>query len=253
MNSLKKSAIIAFSSLFLLGNVNAATCGYEEKAKLNSEIVNVKANYEIKERILDKSEYSVPDALIGTEYEDSYVATTEYIQVNILNLTENMYVEVTNDYNDDRTVYQYKDAKDGNISFDWHEINDLITYTIKVYASSETECDGTLLKTISQKLPRFNEYSDYSICNNFSEYYLCQRYVTYEKVDFNSFAKRMNEETEKKIKEDEQKNQNEKWYKKVQAFIAEHKIPFIIGGVILVVAIGGTTFIIIKKRRRNII
>ena len=48
MHSFKKSAIITFSSLFLLTNVNAATCGYEEKAKLNNEITNVKANYENK-------------------------------------------------------------------------------------------------------------------------------------------------------------------------------------------------------------
>ena len=53
---------------------------------------------------MNKDEYTISDALIGTEYEDTYEATTEYIQVNILNLTENMYVEVTNDYNDDFTI-----------------------------------------------------------------------------------------------------------------------------------------------------
>ena len=47
-----------------------------------------------------------------------------------------MYVEVTNDYNDDRTVYQYKDAKDGNISFDWHETSrkTLASYGFKAKA-----------------------------------------------------------------------------------------------------------------------
>ena len=41
--------------------------GYEEKAKLNNEITNVKANYEIKERVMNKDEYTISDALIGTE------------------------------------------------------------------------------------------------------------------------------------------------------------------------------------------
>ena len=253
MHSFKKSAIIAFSSLFLLTNVNAATCGYEEKAKLNSEITNVKTNYEIKERVLDKSEYSVPDSLVGTEYEDTYVATTEYIQVNILNLTENMYVEVTNDYNDERVVYQYSDTTKGNISFNWERIIKLVTYTIKVYASDETGCSGTLLKTITQKLPRFNEYSDYSVCNNLPDYYLCQRFVTYEPVDFGTFSKRMTTEVEKKLQKDEEEKENEKWYNKVIKFVSDNKVWFITGGIILIIGAGTTTFIIIKKRRRDII
>lgn len=252
MYSFKKSAIIAFSSLFLLTNVNAATCGYEEKAKLNNEITNVKANYEIKERVMNKDEYTVPDAIAGTEYEDSYVATTEYIQVNILNLTENMYVEVTNDYDNERKVYQYSDTTNGNISFDWHQIGDLVTYTIKVYASSTTSCSGTILKTITQKLPRYNEYSDYNVCDGFSKYYLCQRFVTYEPVDFETFSNKISTEIEKKIKKDEEVN-GDKWYNEVIKFISDNKVWFITGGIILVVGIGSTTFIIIKNRRREII
>lgn len=253
MYSFKKSAIITFLSLFLLTNVNAATCGYEEKAKLNNEITNVKANYEIKERVMNKDEYTISDALIGTEYEDTYEATTEYIQVNILNLTENMYAEVTNDYNDDKAIYQYSDTKNGNISFDWHEIDELVTYTIKVYASSATGCEGTILKTLYQALPRYNDYSTYDICKNIPDSYLCQRYVTYENIGFDVFTGRIYKEVEKKIQKEEETKENEKWYKKVQNFIVKHKVPFIIGGTILVVAVGSTTYIIIKKRRRSII
>ena len=59
-------------------------------------------------------------------------------------------------------------------------------------------------------------------------------------------------QTQVKVSEEETK-ENEKWYKKVQNFIVKHKVPFIIGGTILVVAVGSTTYIIIKKRRRSII
>ncbi len=254
MNKLKKKAFIAFSSMFMLANVNAATCGYEEKAKLNNEIANVKSNYEIKERTMSKDEYSISDALLGTEYEDSYESTTEYIQVNILNLTENMYVEISNDYNDEVAVYQYSDTQNGNISFNWQEIDELVTYTIKVYASDKTGCEGSVLKTLYQALPRYNDYSTYDICKNIPDYYLCQRYVTYEDVGFDVFTERVFNEVEKKLqKEEQQTKENEKWYKKVQNFVKEHKVPFIIGGVVLVVAAGGTTFVIIKKRRRSII
>ena len=253
MNKLKKTAFIAFSSMFMLANVNAATCGYEEKAKLNNEIANVKSNYEVKERVLNKDEYFISDALLGTEYEDSYEAKTDYIQVNILNLTENMYVEITNDYNDDIVVYHYSDTQNGNISFDWNDVGTLITYTIKVYASSSTGCEGSVLKTLYQALPRYNDYSTYDICKNIPDYYLCQRYVTYEDVGFDNFIEQNSKQVEKKLEKEEKTTENEKWYKKVQNFVKEHKVPFIIGGVVLVVAAGGTTFVIIKKRRRSVI
>ena len=64
---------------------------------------------------------------------------------------------------------------------------------------------------------------------------------------------RIYKEVEKKIQKEEETKENEKWYKKVQNFIVKHKVPFIIGGTILVVAVGSTTYIIIKKRRRSII
>ena len=253
MHSFKKSIVVALSSLFLLTNVKAVTCGYEEKAKLNNEIANVKTNYEIKERILDKSEYSIPDSLVGTEYEENYVAKTDYISVNVLNLTENMYVDVTNDYDNAQKIYQYSDTTNGNLSFDWYEVKEIVTYTIKVYTSNTTGCSGELLKTLTVKLPRFNEYSDYSICENFPDYYLCQRYVTYEKVEFDSFASRMATEIEKKYQEENEEKENSKWYKKVGEFISKHKLVFITGGVVLISAAGIATFIIIKKRRRSVI
>ncbi len=254
MHSFRKTVIIAFSSLFLMTNVNAVTCNYEEKAILNNEVVNLKTNYEIKERTLDKSEYDVPDAIIGTEYEDSYEAVIEYLQVNFLNLTENMYVEVTNDLNDEVKVYRYSDTSDGNFSFNWENVKNLVTITFKVYASSVTGCEGFLLKTITLKLPRYNDYSLYSVCNNFSDYYLCQKFVTYEDVDYGSFMTKMRSMVEKKMEkeqEQEEKEKNKKWYEKVEDFIEDNKVPFIIGGGVLIVAAGCATYIIIKKRRRS--
>ena len=254
MDSFKKMIVFTFSFLFLHCSVSAATCGYEEKAKLNNEIANVKASYEIKERILDKSEYGVPGIYIGTEFEDTYEAKTDYIEASVLNITENMYLDIVDDYNKERKIYSYNDSKDGKVTFEWHDIKQMVTFKIKVYASSNTGCEGTLLKTISLKLPRFNEFSDYSICNNFPDYYLCQRYVTYEEVSYSTFFTNMTEEAEKKYQEElEKEKEKDKWYNKLGKFISDHKVAFIVGGVVLIVAGGGTAFIIIERRRRSII
>ena len=77
--------------------------------------------------------------------------------------------------------------------------------------------------------------------------------ATNENIGFDVFTGRIYKEVEKKIQKEEETKENEKWYKKVQNFIVKHKVPFIIGGTILVVAVGSTTYIIIKKRRRSII
>lgn len=254
MRKVKKTIFLVLAMFILILNVKGTACGYEEKAKLNNEVANVKVNYEIKERVLDKSEYSISDALLGTEYEDEYEATSEYIQANLLNLTENMYVVVSNDFDKEEKLYQYSDTDKGSISIPWLQIDEIVTFTFKVYASDTTGCDGNLLKTLTLKLPRYNDYSTYDICNNFPEYYLCQRYVTYEEVGFDVFMDKVFKEADKKqAKEKEEEEKNSKWYNKAKNYVVEHKVPFIIGGCVLVVAGGATTFIIIRKRRRGVI
>ncbi len=252
MHYFKRGLLVALFSFILLESVSATTCGYEEKAKLNNEISNVKSNYEIKERVLDESEYVVPDAIAGTDEEEDYVATEEYIGVNILNITENMYVEVSNDYNEEVKTYYYQDSSNGNISFDWYNINTVATFTIKVYASSTTGCEGEILKTMSLKLPRYNDYSNYSVCEGLTDYYLCQRYVTFSEVDFDTFITRIDKQYDRNGSSEGEKKQD-KWYFKVKDFIVDHKVAFIAGGVVLIVGVGGATFVIIKRRRRSII
>lgn len=249
MGRFRKMSLFMLSFMMLTANPKAATCGYEEQAKLNNEAANVKANYEIKERILEPGEYDIPD---GIEDGD-YVAKTDYIQVNILNLTENMYAEATNDVNRDVKKFNYSDTQNGNISFNWSELDTMATYTIKIYASDKTSCERSPLKTLYVSLPRYNDYSTYEICKQVPDYYLCQRYVTYDSVGYDTFFTRVQEQIDKKNKEEEENRQNNKWYKKVANFIVEHKVPFIIGGVTLVVVASGATIIIIKKRRRSII
>ena len=249
MDRLKKALLITFTFLVLVPTSKAATCGYEEKAKLNNEVANVKANYEIKERVLDRGEYSPPDGLESEEY----VAKTDYIEVHILNITKNMYIVVTNDLNGESVTYGYDDANNGNISFTRTELDSLITYTIKVYASNQTGCEGSTLKTLYVSLPRYNDYSTYDICKELSDYYLCQRYVTYESVGYDTFFTRIREQLDKKEEDKKDNKEDSKWYEVVGDFISKHKVPFIIGGITLVVVAGGATIVIIKKRRRSII
>ena len=107
MGKFRKVSLFMLSFVILMSVPKAATCSYEEQAKLNNEASNVKANYEIKERILNKDEYDIPDGIENEEF----VAKTDYIQVNILNLTKNIYVEVTNNINELEIKAEAEDSK----------------------------------------------------------------------------------------------------------------------------------------------
>ena len=250
MGKIKKAII--FSMLFLFStSVKAETCGYEEKAKLNNEAANVKVNYEIKQRQLDKNNYNPPDAIVGTEDEANWNPTVDYFQVNILNLTENIYVEVKNDQNNDTTKYYYNNSQDGKIAIDWLNLENVAKFTITVKSTDASGCTDRTLKTLNLTLPRYNEYYEYSLCQSIPDYYLCQKYVTFDEVKLGYFTKKVYEEIDKKNQKEIEKNL--KWYEKAWNFIKDHKVAFITGGVIIVAAGATITVVIIRKRRRSII
>ena len=88
------------------------------------------------------------------------------------------------------------------------------------------------------------------MCESISNYYLCQRYVTYEKIDYDTFYEEITEELESNEPTLEEEL---KWYERIWDFVVEHSTIFIIGGVVIVVGAGATTAYIIIRRRRNII
>ena len=236
------SLFIFFTATSIVG---AATCGYEEQAKLNNEIGKIVVDYEVKTEVVETDD--VPDAYLGTEEAQDFVLTNEYIQINILNLTENLYVEVTNDYNSDRLIFNYSDAKDGIVSFEWRNLDEVVNFTVVVRASSNTGCVGSTLWTINKTIPRYNDYSEYAICATIPDYYLCQRFVTSTRVPFGEFWDKVNKESAKV--EEKRKEANKPWYQKIGDFIVNNKTIFIAGGVILVGSLGAV--IIIRKRRSD--
>ena len=232
----------------------SAVCSYEERAELNNQIGNIEASYEVVEIELDPSEYDPPDTVVGTDEEDTYVQVIDALQVNILNLTEDLYAIVTNNYDESQVRYNYSDTDNGNITFLWETIDELVTFTIEIYSSSNTNCADTLLRTIRLSLPRYNEYSNYGMCDNLPDYYLCQRYVFFEPVTFSYFSQSVLAQLEEiQNEEEEGTGEADTWYESVFNFLDEHKVPFIIGGVTLLIIAGVIVVIVVRKRRRSII
>lgn len=241
-------SILAFG-LFTL-SVSAATCDYSERAELNSEVSNITANYEV---ITIELEDSVPpDAMLGTEDEEGYVSTSDALQVNILNLTENVYAVVTNNYNDEELIYRYSDTDNGNVAIVWETLSELVTFTIKIYSSDATGCADTLLRTLRVSLPRYNDYAaTYSLCKQVPDYYLCQRYVYYDEVSFGEFIERVTAEIERVEQEAEENQEDLPWYEEIGNFISENRTPIIIGVVSIIIIAGVIVVIVIRRRRRS--
>lgn len=231
-------------------SVSAVTCSYEERAELNSEVAHIEASYEEIQIELAPDEYSPPDVILGTEYEETFVQKVNALQINILNLTEKVYVEVTNEETGETTTYNFSDTNNGNLAIIREDISQVARYEIEVYSSSATDCEGNLLRTLRLNLPRYNEYSTYPICNQMEDYYLCQRYVTFDEMSYGDFFDRIYEEDARRHNESENDQEDNPWY---EAFWDKYKTPIIVGGISLIVIGGGVAVVIVIRRRRRII
>ena len=231
-----------------------AICNYEEQARLNREVSNVKVSYEVVTKEIGQDRCSPLEG-----FEDMpYTCTAEFIQINILNINENMTVRLENDDYDFRRDYSYEDTNNGAIAFfltdekgNEIEFNPKVTeLSVEILASSETGCEGSALRTIYLTVPRYNNYYGLGYCDGLDDYYLCQKYVTYPEVTYEQFSKTIANEIAER---EEQQEEELKWYQKIWEFVVEHKTAFIAGGIIIVVAGGGTAAYIIIRRRRDIV
>lgn len=224
--------------IFCLTNVKAASvCDLTDQAKLREKANNVKVSSEVVE---------------NTIIENSNEWPVEMFQINILNITPELYVKVTNNIDESVKTLTYNDAKDGVISFDWEDMFEITKFKIEIYSSDKTSCPNELYKTTYINIPRFNEYSEMEMCKENSDLSLCQKYVTWEELSENEFFNKLDKEIKKK---EQQNNLEEETPEKpvsknpVLTFLNNYKWIIIGGAVILVGTYVG--YVIIKKRKKH--
>ncbi len=234
-----KKIIFAILVIFSFSvNVRAASlCSAKEQLDLRKEVANVKADYETKNEDLDT----------GNEF----VQLHYYIQISILNLTENFYMVITNDVNDEQLTFYSNDAVDGIITFNWDEVDEITRMTIKVYSSDNTSCPDEEYKTIYLSLPRYNYYSRYEICNIIPDFNLCQEFVSVKEFDENNFWKQV-ENYRNEHPEETQDKPSENTNNISNSFLNFlNKYKFYILGVIMVAIIVSASYLVIKKFKNN--
>ncbi len=213
----------------------ASVCSYEDQNKIMQQTTNVKPTYEI---VTETVESDIP-------------IDVKRLNVSILNVTEDLYVKVKNDFNNEEKTYSYSDAQDGTIAFRWDNINKVTNFVIEVYSSSKTKCPDELYKTTYFSTPRYNEFSKRAICSELTDFYLCQEFVTFSEISESRFLEQVDNYKKGQIKEDGKPSEEPKstsFSDKLKKFLGDNKW-FIIGGVVIVAGAGVAIYFINKKRK----
>lgn len=240
---IKKYIVVLLIICMSYHNVNAL-CDYKEQAELNKEAAQIKAIYEVETAI---EEVNDPDCEINAGCEIEY----EYFEIKILNMSENFYINVSaNNKNFKRLKLTYDDVKNGYISFDYEGLGDITTFTFDVYTSSETFCSDQKIRTFRLVTPRKNEYANYYSCLDYPDFYLCQKYVTYDPMDFHEFSEKLTT-YEEKLEEEKHRNEKHGFFDKLFAFIDNHKLIVTIVIILLLASSGVGGYFIIKKKIRK--
>lgn len=158
-----------FAFTVILINAKAEdSCPYKEQAALNKEAANVKMNYELVDRLEEIDNLSENQ---GYTLGDYY-----YLQINIVNLNENLFLELTNDQDDEVKTYYFSDTANGVISFK-KNYSSVVNYKLTIYSNSGS-CFEKKLTTKSLTVPRFNTFYKTGYCQSIPDYKYCQQLLT---------------------------------------------------------------------------
>ena len=225
-----------------------AVCDYSTQVKLNTEASNVKIDYEIIDRYFDRDDNELfnltEEELASIDSVDSDIIIMKGVQINILNVTPNVYLVVQSD---DESIPErqinYEDTNNGKITLNVPDVLKIRNYTINIYAT-DVSCSTSLLRTAKVVTPMENEMAYSTACSDHSDLYYCQPFLTSElNMSF--------DEMYTKLKENEMTNkENEE--QDTKSFWENNKTLIIVIGVLLLIIAGGTatTIFIINKRSR---
>lgn len=135
------------SMIFFVNNVNAE-CSYQERKELLDKAKNLEMFFE--PNVNDK-----------------------YFTFNMYNLDNDLYVIIFNDKSDDiKEVHSY-DLKDNKYSFVENNVDDIIVYTVKIYASkSGCYSNNVTSKRVVKKI--INKFYGDDICKGIEDYFYCK-------------------------------------------------------------------------------
>lgn len=231
----KNMAVLLLAVMFSWTSVDAASlCSYDKQKELTKVASSVKIAYEEAQGELEPGTYNPPEG----EDPETYVAYYDYFKIKIINVTDDIYVKLENNANDEIKYIEYKDTNEGAYTIDWKDLTKVTTFTYTVYSSSNTECPNEQLFKRVMTVPKLNENYQNVKCLDYPDHSLCKKYITSD-ISTAKFNKTMEEyiaKQETEDKKEKEKNEKAKQNNKTLIIIVATSIIIVVGGVAIVVA-----------------
>ena len=236
--SIKCICLFIISFLIIKISVNAE-CTYQERKDLLNAAKNV--DIIIEPFISTHEEKGYSD--FSEEEETFYIEDYSFL-FTISNLPESLYIEYYSNTDNDVTHIDSDDLVSGLYVFEDTNYEDIKTYYFEI-RSNNKNCLGNSVYTKKVIKPKFNNFSDYSICDDSSllENEICKKFITKElnltEADFYKKAST--------IKEKSQQNARTK-----KGFIDYLEEYWYIGVLLVIMILGIIIFTKVRKKRAEL-
>ena len=247
----------------ILVDTSNSTCSAVEIDKLYQSANKVTFKYAEERVVVGKG----VDVITGEE-EPTY----GYVfNVQFSNITEDIYIRITNDnlFTEKKIVQiKAKDAEEGKYTYQTEYTDDVVTYTVEIYTSNE-HCQGELFRKFTFETPIYNRLAGMDLCQEFKEFEYCQKFITKDRPSMDQFYEKLYAYIEKEkidvsdsmyIATTTKKNPN-KTTSKTTTSKEENKKPqdnkkddsillyACIGGAVVLVAVVAIVVIVRRKRK----
>lgn len=227
---MNKLLIILLSLISI--NVYADKCDSKTKSELLKAANEIKVDYDEYE----KTEIVESDGL-------KYTSVDRYLNISLYNLSDEIILQISNDYNDEMMFADKSEFKEGKFTFKDNNMFNVVKYKIEIY--SNISCDKYLIKTINYTKPMYNSNYNYEICQKNKDVPYCNKYITNNKYikNFGFGLDKIVEDYRNGLSFDNEEEPEKNFFEKYYLYI--------IGGCI--VLIGGIgIFIYINKKRSEL-
>lgn len=173
-------SIFVLLSIIFLPDAKALSCSNKDANDLVAYASYVKAKYDI----IDNSKKKT--AKIDKETKNFIIPNFTF-NITVYNVTDNIYLEITNDINDEVITVYNKDTKNNTYTFSNYDFGQIYKYTINIL-SNNPSCSGESLRKINLTKPKYNAYSEFDECKD-SKVVYCQKFTsTNKKINLDEFS-----------------------------------------------------------------
>lgn len=161
-------------------------------------------------------------------------------EMTIYNLTENLYVVVLNDYNDEVMTYHSSDFDNNSITFSTEDTLVNIKYVIRIY-SEDNSCSIEPLNTLTITTNKTNSFAQNVVCRNPYHLDICNPFYDVGDMTYEEYVKTVEEMVAELSKP---------FSSKVFEFLSKYYL-YILVPFLLIVGIYGVRIYIFKRGKKD--